>query len=264
MPSAAASVIPNDEKRPTSAAASDGKTTSVSTLTLRPTIGASRTAVAAASAPATMKLTSSMVVADHPDRAATRRFSATADVASPNIVRAYTTHRIVVATTTIPSRISLSSGTMSWLVSEIELVGRKDIGVSAVCGLKITLTRPWPSGIRPSVAISLPIIETSRSTRMINTCMTAPIAAPSSSVSASASGHATPWPRRSKKKKADSAPSEPAAKFSTPDARYVTTMPSAIIAYSDPVASPRMANWTVGRLKNAVAIIAGGSPYPRG
>ena len=78
--------MPNDENRPTRAAASAGRTATDSTAALSVTIGARRMAARADSPPATAKLTSSMRLGDQPALAATRRFSATAEVARPNSV----------------------------------------------------------------------------------------------------------------------------------------------------------------------------------
>jgi hypothetical protein len=83
---AAATVTPNDENRPTRAAASAGITAIDSTAALSVTIGARRMAARADRPPATAKLTSSMRLGDQPALAATRRFSATAEVARPNRV----------------------------------------------------------------------------------------------------------------------------------------------------------------------------------
>jgi hypothetical protein len=83
---AAATVIPKDENRPTRAAASAGSTATDSTAALRVTIGARRMAASAESPPATAKFTSSMRSGDQPELAATRRFSETAEVASPKSV----------------------------------------------------------------------------------------------------------------------------------------------------------------------------------
>ena len=83
---AAATVIPNDENRPTRAAASAGRTATDSTAALRVTIGARRMAASADSPPAIAKFASSMRFGDQPALAATRRFSATAEVARPNSV----------------------------------------------------------------------------------------------------------------------------------------------------------------------------------
>ena len=86
MPSAASTVIPNDEKRPTSAAASAGSTASDRTAAFSPTIGARRIAASADNPPAIAKFAISIRSGDHPALAATRRFSATAEVARPNSV----------------------------------------------------------------------------------------------------------------------------------------------------------------------------------
>ena len=86
MPSAASTVMPNDEKRPTSAAASAGSTVSDRTTAFSPTMGASRIAASADNPPAIAKFAISIRSGDHPALAATRRFSATAEVARPNSV----------------------------------------------------------------------------------------------------------------------------------------------------------------------------------
>ena len=86
MPSAASTVIPNDEKRPTSAAASAGRTASDRTTAFSPTMGARKIAASADNPPAIAKFAISMRSGDHPALAATRRFSATAEVARPNSV----------------------------------------------------------------------------------------------------------------------------------------------------------------------------------
>ena len=84
--SAAPTVIPNDENRPTRAAASAGSTATDRTAAFSVTIGARRIAARADSPPAMAKLASSMRFGDQPALAATRRFSATAEVARPNSV----------------------------------------------------------------------------------------------------------------------------------------------------------------------------------
>ena len=109
MPRAARTVTPNDENRPTRAAASAGITAIDSTAAFRVTIGASKIAARAESPPATAKFRSSMRLGDHPAPAATRRFSATAEVARPNKVPEYTSRSTKAQARAMPIRRSRSS-----------------------------------------------------------------------------------------------------------------------------------------------------------
>ncbi len=84
MTRAAATVVPNDEKRPTSAAARAESTVTERIAAFNVTMGASKMAASADKKPAIKKLTSSMREGAQPAMAATRRFSDTAEVARPN------------------------------------------------------------------------------------------------------------------------------------------------------------------------------------
>jgi hypothetical protein len=87
MTSAAATVSPNDEKRPTNAAASAERTVTERIAAFKVTIGANRMAARADKKPAIRKLISSIRAGAQPAIAATRRSSETAEVARPNSVR---------------------------------------------------------------------------------------------------------------------------------------------------------------------------------
>jgi hypothetical protein len=84
MTSAATTVTPNAEKRPTSAAARADNTVTDRIAAFNVTMGASKMAASAARNPAIKKLTSSIRAGAQPAMAATRRFSDTAEVARPN------------------------------------------------------------------------------------------------------------------------------------------------------------------------------------
>ena len=84
--SAAATVIANDENRPTSAAASAGRMATERIAPFRVRIGAKRIAASAARNPAMRWLTNSIRAGAHRAIDATRRLSDTAEVARPNNV----------------------------------------------------------------------------------------------------------------------------------------------------------------------------------
>ena len=86
IPSATATVIANDENRPTSAAASAGRMATERIAPFRVRIGASRIAASAARNPAMRWLTNSTRAGAQRAIAATRRLSDTAEVARPNNV----------------------------------------------------------------------------------------------------------------------------------------------------------------------------------
>ena len=86
IPSAVATVIANDENRPTSAAASAGRIAIERMAPFSVRVGANRIAASAARNPAMRWFTNSIRAGAHRAIDATRRFSETADVARPNSV----------------------------------------------------------------------------------------------------------------------------------------------------------------------------------
>jgi hypothetical protein len=159
MTSAAATVTPNDEKRPTRAAASAGID---STAALSVTIGARRMAASAERPPATAKFTSSIWFGDQPALAATRRFSATAEVARPNSVPEYTNR----STTAHARAMPMSSSRSMPIITSPNSVTFRDGSMGRGCtmaGPQRSTMNAWPAPNSPSVAMRRASCEASRS-----------------------------------------------------------------------------------------------------
>ena len=175
---AAAVTMPNEVKRPTSAAAIAGSTISGSCCSSMPVSGAISTPASAASADPSAQLIAAIPVGEKPSSDAPRSFSEAACVPRPSRVNRKPAHSRMLTRTATPSIHTRSSPRWVPPNSLMLPVGNSD-GTSCVWLPQIRAAKPCSAVRRPSVATTFPRTGALRSGRTTATAKTAPkIAAP--------------------------------------------------------------------------------------
>ncbi len=150
-PRPAATAMPKEVNRASSAAAKTGTTSRVRALASRPAIGLSITPAIAARTKPTAQVSAPMSTGDRPLSEAPFSLSEMARTARPMRVRRETTARTAARTTAIAARIRRSIGRFTPRTT-IGVEETTEIGV-LVCTSKSTVARPWSSRSSASVAM---------------------------------------------------------------------------------------------------------------